>query len=100
MQTVADRPEALRGGSTVCMVASKLGSATSLSQSAGRYPPPHGNLEGEPIWARTFDTIEELRAALSSSPGGHGPGSSPATVIVPSPGTAAQSQLDQTQWPI
>ena len=37
--------------------------ATSLCQSVGRYPPPHGNLEGEPA-VGAFDTIEELRAAL------------------------------------
>ena len=40
------------------------------------------------LWARTFDTIEELRAAsrASSSPGTTTkPGSSPATVIVPQP---------------
>ncbi len=38
--------------------------ATSLCQSAGRYPPPHGILKENLLWARTFDTIEELRAAL------------------------------------
>ena len=38
--------------------------ATSLCQSAGRYPPPHGILKENLLWVRTFDTIEELRAAL------------------------------------
>jgi putative transposase len=33
-------------------------------RSAGRYPPPHGILKGNLLWVRTFDTIEELRAAL------------------------------------
>ena len=37
--------------------------ATSLCQSAGRYPPPHGILKENLLWVRTFDTIEELRAA-------------------------------------
>jgi hypothetical protein len=46
------------------MVASKVGVATSLFQSAGRYPPPHGILKENLLWVRTFDTIEELRAAL------------------------------------
>ena len=31
---------------------------------AGRYPPPHGILKENLLWVRTFDTIEELRAAL------------------------------------
>ena len=34
------------------------------TQSAGRYPPPHGILKENLLWVRTFDTIEELRAAL------------------------------------
>ena len=38
--------------------------ATSLCQSAGRYPPPHGILKENLLWVKTFDTIEELRAAL------------------------------------
>ena len=38
--------------------------ATSLCQSAGRYPPPHGILKENLLWVRIFDTIEELRAAL------------------------------------
>ncbi len=38
--------------------------ATSLCQSAGRYPPPHGILKENLLWVRTFDTIEELRTAL------------------------------------
>ena len=38
--------------------------ATSLCQSVGRYPPPHGILKENLLWVRTFDTIEELRAAL------------------------------------
>src|ERR1700686_3308698 len=38
--------------------------ATSLCQSAGRYPPPHGILKENLLWVRTFDTIEELRPAL------------------------------------
>ena len=38
--------------------------ATSLCQSAGRYPPPHRILKENLLWVRTFDTIEELRAAL------------------------------------
>ena len=38
--------------------------ATSLCQSAGRYPPPHGIFKENLLWVRTFDTIEELRAAL------------------------------------
>ena len=38
--------------------------ATSLCQRAGRYPPPHGILKENLLWVRTFDTIEELRAAL------------------------------------
>ena len=38
--------------------------ATSLCQSAGRYPPPPGILKKNLLWVRTFDTIEELRAAL------------------------------------
>ena len=38
--------------------------ATSLCQSDGRYPPPHGILKENLLWVRTFDTIEELRAAL------------------------------------
>ena len=38
--------------------------ATSLCQSAGRYSPPHGILKENLLWVRTFDTIEELRAAL------------------------------------
>ena len=38
--------------------------ATSLCQSAGRYPPPHAILKENLLWVRTFDTIEELRAAL------------------------------------
>ena len=46
------------------MVASRVGVATSLCQSAGRYPPPHGILKENLLWVRTFDTIEELRAAL------------------------------------
>jgi putative transposase len=46
------------------MVASKLGVATSLFQSAGRYPPPHGILKENLLWVRTFDTMEELRATL------------------------------------
>ena len=37
---------------------------TSLCQSAGRYPPPHGILKENLLWVRTFDTIEELRTAL------------------------------------
>src|SRR5512132_3244695 len=38
--------------------------ATSLCQSAGRYPPPHGILKENLLWVRIFDTIEELRTAL------------------------------------
>ena len=38
--------------------------ATSLCQSAGRYPPPHGILKENLLWVRTFNSIEELRAAL------------------------------------
>ena len=38
--------------------------AISLCQSAGCYPPPHGILKENLLWVRTFDTIEELRAAL------------------------------------
>src|SRR5207344_1717592 len=49
---------------TVCMVASRVGVATSLCQSASRYPPPHGILKENLLWVRTFDTIEELQAAL------------------------------------
>src|SRR6478609_7296680 len=49
---------------TVCMVASRVVVATSLCQSAGRYPPPHGILKENLLWVRTFDTIEELRTAL------------------------------------
>ena len=38
--------------------------ATSLCPSASRYPLPHGILKENLLWVRTFDTIEELRAAL------------------------------------
>src|SRR3954471_10093281 len=38
--------------------------ATSLCQSAGRYPPPHGILKENLLWARTFDTLKEPGAAL------------------------------------
>jgi hypothetical protein len=60
--------------------------ATSLCQSAGRYPPPHGILKENLLWVRTFDTIEELRAASSSLPlATTKPGSSPVTAIVLQP---------------
>ena len=46
------------------MVASRVGGSNLTLPSAGRYPPPHGILKENLLWARTFDTIEELRAAL------------------------------------
>ena len=55
------------------------------------------------LWARTFDTIEELRAALvefAQALQGR-PGSSPATVIVPQPRyEPIKASLIRTQWPI
>ena len=60
--------------------------ATSLCQSAGRYPPPHRILKENLLWVRTFDTIEELRAALVEFAGRYKkPGSSPGTPIVLQP---------------
>ena len=41
-----------------------MGVATSLCQSADRYPPPHRILKENLLWVRTFDTIEELRRGL------------------------------------
>ena len=37
--------------------------ATSTLPKHRRYPPPHGILKENLLWVRTFDTIEELRAA-------------------------------------
>ena len=54
------------------------------------------------LWARTFDTIEELRAALVEFARHHTkPGSSPATGIVPKPRyEPLKASLIRTQWPI
>src|SRR6185295_7361474 len=49
---------------TVCMVASRVGGSDITLPSAGRYLPPHGILKENLLWVKTFDTIEELRAAL------------------------------------
>src|SRR5215203_2527014 len=49
---------------TVCMLASRVGGSNLTLPKCGRYPPPHGILKENLLWVRTFDTIEELRAAL------------------------------------
>ena len=51
------------------------------------------------LWARTFYTIDELRAAPPGTT--TKPGSSPATVIVPPPRyEPLKANLIRTQWPI
>jgi transposase InsO family protein len=53
------------------------------------------------LWARTFDTIDELRAALVEFATTTKPGSSPATVIVPQPRyEPLKASLIRTQRPI
>src|SRR5271169_1241265 len=45
---------------TVCMVASRVGGSNLTLPKCT----PHGILKENLLWVRTFDTIEELRAAL------------------------------------
>jgi hypothetical protein len=76
--------------------------ATSLCQSAGRYPPPHRILKENLLWVRTFDTIEELRAALLEFARHYNETwPSPGTAIVPQPKCEPiKAGLIRTQWPI
>jgi putative transposase len=53
------------------------------------------------LWARTFDTIDELRAALVAFARHYNETWSPATVIVPQPRCEPlKASLIRTQWPI
>ena len=76
--------------------------ATSLCQSAGRYPPPHGILKENLLWVKTFDTIEELRAALIEFATRYNETwLVAATVIVPQPRCEPlKASLIRTQSPI